>query len=116
MTRAGSYAFRMPARATTPEGAAQRERILRAAMELFTRHGFRGASLDRVAAAVGISRQGVLHYFPSKTHLMLGVLELRDAETAAHAQQSPDTRLEDGLLAAVEHNQQSADLTRLYTM
>ena len=44
-------------------------------------NGYRGASLDAVAAAVGISRQGVLHYFPSKTHLLLGVLELRDEDT-----------------------------------
>src|SRR5690348_501006 len=106
----------MPARATTPEGAVQRERILRAAMELFTAGGFRGASLDRVAAAVGISRQGVLHYFPSKTHLLLGVLELRDAETRARGEAHPEDDLREGLLRAVADNQRSPDLTRLYTV
>ena len=105
----------MPARATTPEGAEQRERILRAAIELFTAHGFRGASLDRVAAAVGISRQGVLHYFPSKTHLLLGVLDLRDAQTAAHADLQ-DTSLVEALLRVVADNQRDPDLTRLYTV
>jgi AcrR family transcriptional regulator len=72
-------------RSTTPEGREQRERVLRAALGLFTAHGFRGASLGAVAAAVGISRQGVLHYFPSKTHLLLGVLDLRDELSIARA-------------------------------
>ena len=105
---------------STPEGREQRERILRAAIELFTAHGFRGASLDRVAAAVGISRQGVLHYFPSKTHLLLGVLELRDEESVARAEaraaRDMDADLASALLAAVEHNQREPDLTRLFTV
>ena len=107
-------------RATTPEGREQRERILRAAIELFTAHGFRGASLDRVAAAVGISRQGVLHYFPSKTHLLLGVLELRDEESAARAEEraarTGRRRSPRACSALVEHNQREPDLTRLFTV
>jgi AcrR family transcriptional regulator len=118
MTRAGRTLERMPARAVTPEGREQRERILRAAIELFTAHGFRGASLDRVAAAVGISRQGVLHYFPSKTHLLLGVLDLRDEETAAQAGERAEegTSFGANLLALVEHNQRNPDMTRLFTV
>jgi AcrR family transcriptional regulator len=106
-------------RTTTPEGREQRERILRAAIDLFTASGFRGASLDRVAAAVGISRQGVLHYFPSKTHLLLGVLELRDQESAAQVEayaREDNRSLTDALRGVVEHNQRSPDLTRLYTV
>jgi AcrR family transcriptional regulator len=102
-------------RTTTPEGREQRARILNAALELFTARGFRGASLDAVADAVGISRQGVLHYFPSKTHLLLGVLELRDEQSAAvAADRSRD--LAGALLALVEHNQREPDLTRLFTV
>jgi AcrR family transcriptional regulator len=103
-------------RTTTPEGREQRERILRAALELFTAHGFRGASLDAVAAAVGISRQGVLHYFPSKTKLLLGVLELRDELSIERAEASGETELSRGLLALVAHNQRDPDLTRLFTV
>jgi len=113
------YASRMPGRATTPEGREQRERILRAAFERFAAHGYRGTSLDAVAAAVGISRQGVLHYFPSKVHLLLGVLELRDEETATRAEErarAGDATFAEGLLGAVEHNQRQPDLTRLYTV
>jgi AcrR family transcriptional regulator len=109
-------AFR--ARTTTPEGREQRERILRAAMELFAAHGFRGASLDAVAAVVGISRQGVLHYFPSKTHLLLGVLDLRDQDDAARSEErfGDSADFVDGLLAAVRHNQDAPDLPRLFTV
>src|ERR1700741_1989312 len=106
----------MPARAITPEGLLQRRRILRAAMELFTASGFRGTSLDRVAAAVGISRQGVLHYFPSKTHLLLGVLDLRDEETATRADQRNGSTFAASLAEVVDENQRNPDLTRLYTV
>lgn len=102
-------------RTTTPEGREQRERILRAALRLFTAQGFRGASLDAVAAEVGISRQGVLHYFPSKTHLLLGVLDLRDAETLARAEEQADT-FAGNLIGIVAHNQRDPDLTRLFTV
>src|SRR3954468_7062199 len=103
-------------RSTTPEGREQRKRILRAALGLFTAHGFRGASLDAVAAEVGISRQGVLHYFPSKTHLLLGVLDLRDEEGIARAEQRVETDFANAMIATVAHNQREPDLTRLFTV
>jgi len=103
-------------RTTTPEGREQRERILRAALRLFTAQGFRGASLDAVAAEVGISRQGVLHYFPSKTHLLLGVLDLRDETTVERAEARGTTDLADGLIGVVTDNQREPDLVRLYTV
>jgi AcrR family transcriptional regulator len=103
-------------RSTTPEGREQRERILRAALRLFTAQGFRGASLDAVAAEVGISRQGVLHYFPSKTHLLLGVLDLRDENTVERAEARGATDLADGLIGVVADNQREPDLVRLFTV
>ena len=41
-------------------------------------HGFRSVSLASLAPVVGITEQGVMHYFPTKVHLLLGVLERRD--------------------------------------
>jgi AcrR family transcriptional regulator len=103
---------------TAPEGNAQRERILRAATALFAARGYRGASLEAVAQEVGITRQGVLHYFPSKVHLLLGVLDLRDQDDAARieAQVGDHATLADGLLAAVRHNQSAPALPRLFTV
>ena len=47
----------------------QREKrriILDAALEVFAQEGFRGATLDQIAAAAGLSKPHVLYYFDSK--------------------------------------------------
>jgi AcrR family transcriptional regulator len=102
----------------TERGRTQRERVLRAAMDIFSTQGFRGASLDAVAEAVGMTRQGLLHYFPSKVQLLLGVLELRHAENSVWMQQMFErTRsLGDALIALVGHNQDRPELVRLFTV
>ncbi len=43
-----------------------RAMILEAALEVFSQHGFRGATLDQIAQAAGLSKPNVLYYFPSK--------------------------------------------------
>lgn len=54
------------------------EEILTEATKLFGQYGFQGTTLAMVAEAVGLTEPGVLHYFPSKVHLLQGVLEYRD--------------------------------------
>lgn len=44
----------------------KRERILEAALELFSAQGFSGASLDRIAAAADMSKPNLLYYFRGK--------------------------------------------------
>jgi AcrR family transcriptional regulator len=56
----------------------RREEILRAALQVFAERGYRGASLAAVAERVGLTQQGVLHYFQSKERLLVEVLRLRD--------------------------------------
>ncbi len=43
-----------------------RQRILDAALEVFSNHGFRGATLDQIAAEAGLSKPNLLYYFDSK--------------------------------------------------
>lgn len=43
-----------------------RERIIDAALEVFSTHGFRGATLDQIAAEAGLSKPNLLYYFDSK--------------------------------------------------
>jgi TetR/AcrR family transcriptional regulator len=56
-----------------------REAILDAALEVFSLHGFRGATLDQIAEVAGLSKPNLLYYFPSKeevhTALLTGLLE-----------------------------------------
>jgi AcrR family transcriptional regulator len=102
----------------TAHGRTQRERVLRAAMEIFSTQGYRGASLDAVAEAVGMTRQGLLHYFPSKVQLLLGVLELRHAENSEWMQTmfTGSGSLGEALIALVRHNQDRPEIVRLFTV
>ncbi|MFU8899468.1 TetR family transcriptional regulator [Roseinatronobacter thiooxidans] len=43
-----------------------REIILDAALEVFSTHGFRGATLDQIATQAGLSKPNLLYYFDSK--------------------------------------------------
>jgi TetR/AcrR family transcriptional regulator len=40
--------------------------ILEAALDVFSAHGFRGATLDLIADVAGLSKPNLLYYFPSK--------------------------------------------------
>lgn len=40
--------------------------ILDAALDVFSAHGFRGATLDQIAEGAGLSKPNLLYYFPSK--------------------------------------------------
>lgn len=53
--------------------------ILDAALNVFSAHGFRGATVDQIAVEAGLSKPNLLYYFPSKeaihTALLSGLLE-----------------------------------------
>jgi len=61
----------------TPRAATLRkqEHILRAAEQQFARFGFEGVSLETIAVNIGISRQNLLYYYPSKEQLYDAVLD-----------------------------------------
>ena len=61
-----------------PKGEKRREELLDAALQVFSLDGYSGASVARVAAIAGISVAGLLHHFPSKISLLMGVLQRRD--------------------------------------
>ncbi len=51
-----------------------RELILDAALEVFSLHGFRGATLDQIAEGAGLSKPNLLYYFPSKEEVHQALL------------------------------------------
>jgi AcrR family transcriptional regulator len=96
-----------------------RDEIVRAAMEMFAAHGYRGASLDRIAAEVGVTRQALLHHFPSKVTLLLAVLEARDREDTERFTRLAEKHawsLRDALAAVLRHYVAHPELARLYTV
>ncbi|WP_406031935.1 TetR/AcrR family transcriptional regulator [Nocardioides sp. NBC_00163] len=59
-------------------GKLSRARIIDTAFEHFGAYGYRGTSLAKIAAEVGISQPGLLHHFPNKSALFMSVLVERD--------------------------------------
>lgn len=49
--------------------------VLEAALEVFSLHGFRGATLDAIAAEAGLSKPNLLYYFASKEEIHVTLLE-----------------------------------------
>lgn len=78
--------------------APTRERILAAALDLFGRRGVDAVSLDDIAAVVGVRKQTVLYWFPSKDELVDAVLESTASQLAvaidAAVRAAPDEPLE----------------------
>ena len=64
---------------------ARRERIARAAFELFARSGLDQTSAQDIARAAFVSRTNLYRYFPSKTHMLLAHFERAVSETRSEA-------------------------------
>ncbi|MEV6378878.1 TetR/AcrR family transcriptional regulator [Streptomyces sp. NPDC051773] len=81
-------------------GEERRAEIVLAALEVIAERGYRGASMAAVAERVGLTQQGLLHYFPTKEALLVAVLRERDRWDAV-----PDSPLRLDLLGSlVEYN------------
>lgn len=117
--------------ATSLESTARRERarrlapherraqIVSVAAALISKSGFNAVSMANVAAACGIAKSLVAHYFPTMAQLLTAVLEYRDQlcfETVNEKEivpPSPDAVRKHATLA-VQHNLQRPELVRLY--
>jgi len=102
----------------TPRGERSKETILEAALPLFARQGYRGASLASIASAAGLTQPGLLHHFPSKEELLLALLDWRDRDDGRRLSGLRDgdglgylERLED----LVAHNATAPELVALFT-
>ncbi|MFD0150980.1 TetR/AcrR family transcriptional regulator [Streptomyces sp. NPDC055721] len=81
----------------------RRAEILRASLEVIAERGYRGATLGSVAERVGLTQQGLLHYFPTKEALLIAVLEERDRWDTSGGRDRENWRL-DLLESLVEYN------------
>ncbi|UOA25784.1 TetR family transcriptional regulator C-terminal domain-containing protein [Pseudosulfitobacter sp. DSM 107133] len=51
-----------------------RRKILDAALDVFSAHGFRGATLDQIAEQAGLSKPNILYYFDGKEEIHVTLL------------------------------------------
>lgn len=78
----------------SPEADARRRRLLDAAVTVFLRFGFRKASMDEVARAAGVSRQGLYLHFSTKDELFRAAVQhLLDGALAEAAARLADADL-----------------------
>lgn len=61
------------------QARATREKITKAALELFSERGYAATSTRRIAKHAGISEGLIFHYFPNKKELLLGVAQDNNA-------------------------------------
>lgn len=96
-----------------PKGVAKREEILRTALEIFSREGYRGTSLREVARSCSLSLPGLMHYFDSKEDLLAAILKKRDEDDFARQHSAggdPFTTLS----AIMRHNAEVPGLVQLH--
>jgi TetR/AcrR family transcriptional regulator len=65
----------MPGSGQTRIQTKNRQAILDAALDVFSAQGFRGATLDQIAQAAGLSKPNLLYYFPSKDAMHAALVE-----------------------------------------
>lgn len=58
------------------QGADTKERIMQAALEEFSLHGFEGARMEKIASKVGINKASLYFYFKSKEQLFRELFDI----------------------------------------
>ena len=122
----------MPALASIPapprtrkprgQGASRRGEILDAATRIFLTEGVEGATMRRIAAAVGVSPTALYVYFPDKDAILQAIAEATFAKLLAvleASQQGPGDTLEKfraGLRSYVDFGLANPDAYRLTLM
>jgi AcrR family transcriptional regulator len=95
----------MNAKSSRAPGSPQREAILMAATATFLRYGFKKTSMDDVAQAAGVSRQGLYLYFETKDVLFREALQYLVSHmisTARSVAEDGNLSLRDRLLGVFE--------------
>src|SRR5262245_48314161 len=85
----------------SPQGAAARQRLYKAAIELMAAKGYESTTLRDVARAAGVSVGLLYRYFPSKRALIIALYDELSADYAAKAAAMPRGRWLDRFIFAL---------------
>lgn len=102
----------MVARGRYAKGVAKREEILQVALDVVAEVGYRKASNREIAARVGLTQPGLMHYFGSREELYMEVLRAREERDLGEFME-PDPTFA-GFLSIIEHNVSVPGLVRLF--
>ena len=105
-------------RGRSAKGEERRRQILDMATMLFARGGFNTVSLADIAKQVGITQAGLLHHFPSKSDLLMGMLEERDRLYLANEAKRTASAANyfDSFLQALRENEEHPEMVQLFTI
>jgi len=109
------------ARGRSPGYDDQRGQILAAAAQLFARQGYVASSMNEVAAASGLSKATLYHYFRDKHSLLFSIADehvarLRALVSATLAREPvPERRLRELIRSLVEEYASAEDAHRVLT-
>lgn len=105
---------------TQARAEARRERILEAALEVFTRRGYRAAAMDEIAQESETSKGGLYFHFPTKHALFLTLLDrlaallMSRAEAAIAAETEPLAQIDAALRVVLDTFGAHRALARLF--
>ena len=102
----------MAKRGPYAKGRERREEILEATLEVFSRSGYRGASMRAIARQIDITPTLIQHYFPTKEDLLTEVIRAWDDENARLSGNLP---MIDAFLFNIRRNMGIPGLIHLYT-
>lgn len=93
--------------------------ILEAAKKEFVTHGFKGASIKRIAEIAGIPRSNIHYYFSDKTEvyqeLLNNIIEIWNANyDTLNEQDDPKEALTDYIRAKVMYSKEDPDASRIF--
>ncbi len=113
-TRRGKRATRQARPRVRLDTDARRAQLLARAIAVFGERPYDDVSIDAIAAAAGVSKGLLYHYFPTKKHLYLAGIELAGADLLARVEPDPGlspleraTHGVDAYLAFVEEHAQA---------
>ena len=102
-----------PRTGTYAKGLAKRAEILAVGLEVVAENGCRRATVREIAARVGLTAAGVVHYFESREELFQEILAARD-DRDREIFEDKQPRPIDGYLRLLEHNPRVRGLVQLY--
>ena len=94
-------------------------RILEAAEEVFAEHGFRGATVDEIAARAEMSKPNLLYYFKNKAALYRAVLEHTldiwlEPLKKIDADKDPETEIRRYIARKIEASRKNSNASRIF--